>query len=221
MVLKRYWARSKHDVYTIVMKTVNHNKEAEGHIKGEGFEGVIIRPIEPGRCKVTFALVLDAHCSKFLNPWLNRQRVSSFSGFREFVLQQICENQADEEEQITDMEEAKQDLGQSEPLPALRSDLILYGDGVSVSLEIRNPGYVRNKSGGIKCANKQELDSQKGIVLELLAKAGKQLMEGKNVVGISLPVRIFEARSTLERMVDWWCTAPVYLANACLAVRST
>ena len=39
-------------------------------------------------------------------------------------------------------------------------------------------------------------------------------MEGKAIVGVSLPVRIFEPRSTLERMVDWWCTAPIYLTNA-------
>jgi hypothetical protein len=39
-------------------------------------------------------------------------------------------------------------------------------------------------------------------------------MEGKTVVGVSLPVRIFEPRSTLERMVDFWSTAPVYLTRA-------
>ncbi len=50
--------------------------------------------------------------------------------------------------------------------------------------------------------------------MELLKKAGKQLIEGKHVVGVSLPVRIFEPRSTLDRMVDWWGTAPLYLTNA-------
>lgn len=79
---------------------------------------------------------------------------------------------------------------------------------------MRLPGYVRNKTGGLKCLNKQELNSQSGIISELIKKAGKQLMEGKHIVGISLPVRIFEPRSTLERMVDWWCTAPIYLTNA-------
>jgi hypothetical protein len=58
------------------------------------------------------------------------------------------------------------------------------------------------------------LASQKGIIIELIKKAGRQLIEGKHVVGVSLPVRIFEPRSTLERMVDWWCTAPIYLTAA-------
>jgi hypothetical protein len=40
-------------------------------------------------------------------------------------------------------------------------------------------------------------------------------MEGKSVVGISLPVRIFEARSTIERICDWWGFYPVYLRMAC------
>jgi hypothetical protein len=73
---------------------------------------------------------------------------------------------------------------------------------------------MRNSTGGIICHNQADLDSQKGIIIELVRKAGRQLMEGRHVVGVSLPVRIFEPRSTLERMLDWWCTAPLYLTNA-------
>jgi len=75
-------------------------------------------------------------------------------------------------------------------------------------------GYVRNAEGGILCENKEDLASQKGVIIELIQKAGAVLMEGKTIVGVSLPVRIFEARSTLERMVDWWATAPIYLTKA-------
>ena len=39
-------------------------------------------------------------------------------------------------------------------------------------------------------------------------------MEGKSVVGISLPVRIFEPRSTIERICDWWAFFPIYLRIA-------
>lgn len=41
-------------------------------------------------------------------------------------------------------------------------------------------------------------------------------MEGKGIVAISLPVRIFEKRSTLERICDLWCTGPLYLKRAAL-----
>jgi len=39
-------------------------------------------------------------------------------------------------------------------------------------------------------------------------------MEGKSVVGISLPVRIFEPRSTVERITDWWAFTPIYFRMA-------
>ena len=45
------------------------------------------------------------------------------------------------------------------------------------------------------------------MVVEIIsAVAGK----GRGVVGISLPVRIFEPRSLLERITDWWTLFPYY-----------
>jgi hypothetical protein len=43
-------------------------------------------------------------------------------------------------------------------------------------------------------------------------------MEGKGIVAISLPVRIFEKRSTIERICDLWCTGPHYLKKAALEI---
>ena len=52
--------------------------------------------------------------------------------------------------------------------------------------------------------------------MDLLKRAGKTLMEGRGIVGISLPVKIFEKRSTIERICDLWCTGPIYLKRAAL-----
>lgn len=52
--------------------------------------------------------------------------------------------------------------------------------------------------------------------MDLLKRAGKTLMEGRGIVGISLPVRIFEKRSVVERICDLWSTGPVYLRRAAL-----
>lgn len=82
------------------------------------------------------------------------------------------------------------------------------------ALEERKPGYKVVKTGGIECCNADEIKSQEGIVIELMKTAGKTLMEGKNVVGISLPVRIFEPRSSIERMCDGWAFGPIYLNRA-------
>jgi len=52
--------------------------------------------------------------------------------------------------------------------------------------------------------------------MDLLQRAGKQLMEGRGIVAISLPVRIFEKRSTIEKICDLWCTGPHFLKRAAL-----
>lgn len=48
----------------------------------------------------------------------------------------------------------------------------------------------------------------------MLQRAGKKLMEGKGIVAISLPVKLFEKRSAIERICDLWCTGPFYLKKA-------
>jgi hypothetical protein len=47
-----------------------------------------------------------------------------------------------------------------------------------------------------------------------MKRAGKQLLEGKNIVGVSLPVRIFEPRSMLTRITDLWSGGPYYFNKA-------
>jgi len=39
-------------------------------------------------------------------------------------------------------------------------------------------------------------------------------MEGRSVVSVSLPVRIFEKRSAIERILDIFSTGPIYLKKA-------
>ena len=41
-------------------------------------------------------------------------------------------------------------------------------------------------------------------------------MEGKGIVAISLPVKIFEKRSMIEKICDLWCTGPKNLTEAAL-----
>jgi len=86
--------------------------------------------------------------------------------------------------------------------------------GIPIPLRERLKNYVKNAEGGVECRNHEELHSQDGIILELMKRAGKQLLEGKNMVGLSLPVKIFEPRSTLTRLTDIWGTAYEYLNKA-------
>lgn len=87
-------------------------------------------------------------------------------------------------------------------------------DGQVMSISERFVGYFRLEDGLLWCYNQEELSSQKGLVVELLKKAGEKLMKGEGVVSISLPVRIFEERSALERCGDLWSTGTKYLTLA-------
>ena len=50
--------------------------------------------------------------------------------------------------------------------------------------------------------------------MDLMKSAGEVLLKGKGIVYISLPVRIFEPRSTIERVCDMWIAGPMYLKAA-------
>lgn len=75
-------------------------------------------------------------------------------------------------------------------------------------------GLEKLASGELKCVDKEILDKQKGLIGEMLKKIMQSIAEGRGIVGVSLPVRIFEPRSLLERIVDWWTFAPGFLGPA-------
>lgn len=78
-------------------------------------------------------------------------------------------------------------------------------------------GWERSKEGGLKCTNYAEMERQKGVVGHLIKSFGANLVSGRSVVNISLPVRVFEPRSFLERIPDAWCYAPIFLTKAAFA----
>ncbi len=49
----------------------------------------------------------------------------------------------------------------------------------------------------------------RSVVADVIRSVGGNIMSGISVINISLPVRIFEPRSYLERITDVWCYAPV------------
>lgn len=51
---------------------------------------------------------------------------------------------------------------------------------------------------------------------DVLSKAAANVFSGQSIIGISLPVRIFEPRSLLERICDWYGFAPIFLKKASL-----
>jgi hypothetical protein len=66
----------------------------------------------------------------------------------------------------------------------------------------------------LKFINQAKLEDQKKILKFLLKKFGSNLLQGKSLTTISMPLYIFEKRSNLERMAYSLSFAPQYLEKA-------
>jgi len=75
-------------------------------------------------------------------------------------------------------------------------------------------GLQRYKKGGLVCVDEEAIKKQSGVVKEVMGQILSNLKSGGGSVGISLPVRIFEPRSTCERMVDRFSFATTILKKA-------
>lgn len=74
-------------------------------------------------------------------------------------------------------------------------------------------GFQEEESGELRCVDQRVLNNQKGIIMDVIRKVAACLLKGKGIVGMSLPIRLFEPRSTIERLLDRWSYAPVYYEN--------
>jgi len=68
--------------------------------------------------------------------------------------------------------------------------------------------------GALICTDKDAMDRQKGILVDVLRQLTMNLLRGLTISHISLPVKIFEPRSTIQRLVDLFSHAPTYLSKA-------
>ena len=76
-------------------------------------------------------------------------------------------------------------------------------------------GLELNKNDILQCVDKEMLQKSKGVVSYVVKQIAKNIFTGQGVVAISLPVRIFEPRSALERVLDGFSFAPTFLNKAC------
>ena len=71
-------------------------------------------------------------------------------------------------------------------------------------------GYELDKEGGLVCVDERILQNQRGVMTDVIRQVASCLVRGRGIVGLSLPIRLFEPRSTLERMLDRWSYMPTY-----------
>ncbi|TMW56818.1 hypothetical protein Poli38472_006828 [Pythium oligandrum] len=72
-------------------------------------------------------------------------------------------------------------------------------------------GMDRLSAGGLKLTDKEVAKKQAGVLKDVLKSASATLLEGKGMVSLSLPVRIFEPRTNLERVIDLFLYGPTLL----------
>lgn len=75
-------------------------------------------------------------------------------------------------------------------------------------------GLERDPEGGLVCVDPEALKRQEGVATHVIKQLGWALLKGLGAVSISLPIRIFEPRSTCERLIDRFSFAPVFLTKA-------
>ena len=77
-----------------------------------------------------------------------------------------------------------------------------------------NKDWVKLKDGGLSYHNKRNLDNQKKVAGYLLRKVGKNLLTGKSIMSISMPIDIFDTESFLERIAFSFTHMPLFLEKA-------
>lgn len=61
------------------------------------------------------------------------------------------------------------------------------------------------------------MERQKGVLKDVVKEFAKNFLKGLGISHMSLPVRMFEARSTIQRISDYFSFAPIYLKKGALS----
>lgn len=70
------------------------------------------------------------------------------------------------------------------------------------------------EKGGLKCTDEEAMERQKGVLKDVVKEFAKNFIKGLGISHMSLPVRMFEPRSTIQRVADYFCFAPIFLKKA-------
>jgi hypothetical protein len=74
--------------------------------------------------------------------------------------------------------------------------------------------FTVNKNGYLECTDEKITDANKGVIPYVLKQMAKNVLTGQGIISISLPVRIFQPKSLLERILDAWSFIPTFFEKA-------
>lgn len=139
-----------------------------------------------------------------LKDYLKLARMNVLIGLREFVQdKKKCKS----EYSYTKNEEVNNMLMEK----GIENENNIHTQGKFVPLEKRLPRYHKYKKRGIWCNNKEDLRYQDEVILELYKIVGTNPINRENY---SLPVKVFEGKSMLERIAELWGTGAFNLPKA-------
>lgn len=75
-------------------------------------------------------------------------------------------------------------------------------------------GFTIIDNEGIKCDDQEVVDKQSGIFVEVVKQLTSNMLKGQGITSLSLPIKVFEPKTQLERDIEWWSFAPIFLKKA-------
>lgn len=198
-----------------------------------GLSGWLLEPVDGSRTLATY--VTDLDMKGWLSPATKRafllERLACVAVLSEYVAQtQLCGgdralgfdgDESDDEHATGPDESAFSAVGTSSSggSNSSGSGSRRRGDGAGPTSSEFHPSVymqsmVRTPTGGLKLTDKEVAKKQGGVLKEVIKSAGAKILEGKSAVSLSLPVRIFEPRTNLERVTDMFLYAPTFLTVA-------
>ena len=111
------------------------------------------------------------------------------------------------------LEMDEEQLKQNTPPKPLSYNELVELIPINIPIEEKLKEFNMDKDGSLKIASKDLRDKQKAVLKKVFTQAAAKLLEGKNVVGLSLPVNIFQPRSSIERCCDLFRFFPYYMGK--------
>ena len=76
---------------------------------------------------------------------------------------------------------------------------------------IKTQYVLKPGASSLEFIDQEIIQKQSGIITELISKLGKNIIQGKGIMNVSLPIRIFDERSLLEVFGHQCRLAPNFL----------
>ena len=64
------------------------------------------------------------------------------------------------------------------------------------------------------CTDERLAENNKGVLGNVFKQATINMIKNKPLSAVSLPIKIFDTRTNMQRMADLWSSAPIYLKKA-------